>query len=103
MRFLLYGEIELLELAYAGDRVVGGDMYPAPLLGFGLNSVRIGEPSTASERVETAFERLAARQPQHGIDTVGSQSMRGFRDVLAWPVDGGIGAKTAHESQAVLT
>jgi len=29
--------------------------------------------------------------------------MRGFRDVLAWPVDGGIGAKTAHESQAVLT
>src|ERR1700730_13289199 len=62
----------------------------------------MGGPAAAAQRVEAAFERVAAGECQNRIDTIGCKVARSRRDIVAPAVDGGIGAEAAHEGRAVL-
>src|SRR6266851_8967558 len=72
---------KMLELPAAWHAVVRFRLDPGPMLWLGLDSVRIREAPTFPEHVDAALERLATRERQDRVDTVGRALMRSGNDV----------------------
>ena len=91
----------MLERALPGDGVVGDDVDTPPLVGLGLDAVRIRYAPTMSARVDAELNRETGKR-EHCVHALRREAMCGCGDVFVFDVDRNIGAEASHQRDTVF-